>query len=169
MRPLLAALAGVVVLAGCDDGATPVDGMRSDLGPTDQGTAPDLRPPRGLDTDGDGLCDDYERVFGLNPDDPDTDGDDFPDYWETVIRDLDPFDRSTPDLDRVAFVRETPRGATQVPVQLVVRGQGEDFTGAFESFQAVDEFGEDAGDYFAESVPVFAVPEENVGLVDVSG
>ncbi|MEO0322998.1 MAG: hypothetical protein AAF447_08570 [Myxococcota bacterium] len=167
MRSLLATLASVHLLAGCGGGEPLPDRMRVDFGPADQGAdAPDLRPPPGQDSDGDGLCDDYERVFRLDPNDPDTDGDDFPDYWETVIRDLDPFDRATPEIERVAFVRETPLGAAQVPVQLTVSGEGEDYTGAFESFQAVDEFNEDAGDYYAESLPVFAVPEENVGLLD---
>lgn len=40
---------------------------------------------RNVDTDGDGVCDDYELLLGLDPANPDTDGDGFSDGWEFLM------------------------------------------------------------------------------------
>ncbi|MEM1413666.1 MAG: hypothetical protein AAGH15_02135 [Myxococcota bacterium] len=165
-RAVLLALLGIL---GCSEGVG--DPPRpSDLGGSmDAGSDLGVDMPRvldGVDSDGDGLCDDYELYFRLDPEDPDSDGDGFPDYWETVLAGLAPNDAQTPAAEDLVFLREGPRAAAQVPLTAVVTGAGQDYLGAFEALDAMDPFGQDAGDHFAGSVAAFAEPIENVGRVD---
>lgn len=68
----------------------------SDSGPgnpvlVDVGPRPDTGPPRGLDSDGDGIPDDEEIRLGTDPHNPDTDGDGVPDGVE-ILAGTDPLD-----------------------------------------------------------------------------
>jgi len=63
---------------------------------TTSGVAGSLMNP--LDSDGDGLSDDEERLLGTDPFNPDTDGDGYPDGLEVALG-SDPLDpRSVPDI-----------------------------------------------------------------------
>ena len=56
--------------------------------PTDSLFMPDSSVVE-IDSDNDGLVDDLERLYGSDPNNPDTDGDGFTDY-EEVLNDYNP-------------------------------------------------------------------------------
>lgn len=103
----LGAIATVLMLAGCptQDAATDQPGdSQGELNlPADQGQVGELPPPEpapepdppvqpppvNLDSDGDGLLDDFEREIGTNPLNSDTDGDGITDGAE-IAAGLDP-------------------------------------------------------------------------------
>lgn len=81
--------------------SSPASGVETQI-QTNQGTKPSPVPPASpaLDTDGDGLTDDEERVFKLDPTLPDTDGDGLTDREEVRVFSTDPL---KPDTDSDGF------------------------------------------------------------------
>lgn len=70
--------------------------------------------PLGVDTDGDGLSDDYENATGLNPTKPDTDGDGLNDKEETQLWHTDPTKADTDgdglnDYDEIKKYNTNPK------------------------------------------------------------
>ncbi|MCH8991004.1 MAG: Ig-like domain-containing protein [Acidobacteria bacterium] len=53
--------------------------------------APEFLPPVSVDTDGDGLTDDWEFAVGTRADESDTDGDGLSDFVEVILLGTDPF------------------------------------------------------------------------------
>jgi hypothetical protein len=113
-----------------------------------------------IDTDGDGLCDDTERVAGTDPESADSDGDGIPDMNEHRSG-LDPLDPASPAPDRLAFLREEAGSAVQLLVQVWVQGQGESFTGELEALDAAAARGLTAADLVAFVEAVSAEPEDH--------
>lgn len=162
MRSALLLLLGFVFLVACGDSVTP----RRDVGPPDDAPANDDAPitPTG-DMDGDGLCDATEASRGTDPLSPDTDRDGFIDSAEVLLG-FDPLGNGSPERERTHIMRETPEGALQVPIEVVVFGRGEDYTGAFESLGTPDLAGSSAAQFYLASEPVFAEPPDNVAFID---
>lgn len=155
----LAALA----LSGCGDSTLPSpDGGPPADAPDVDGDATIL--PTG-DMDGDGLCDETERMRGTDPLVQDTDLDGFIDSAEVLLG-FDPLGNMSPDRDRTYVMRETPEAALQVPIEVVVFGRGEDYTGAFESLGTPDLAGTTAESLYLTSEPVFGEPADNVAFID---
>jgi hypothetical protein len=121
--------------------------------------------PRENDRDGDGICNEGELDLGSDPDDPDTDDDEYPDGVE-ILFGFDALLAASPPRERVIFLRENEASGTQVTVTAEVEGAGEDYAGAFEALDAVDDFGLRADAFYTDSVALFANPDVNVGLVD---
>jgi outer membrane protein OmpA-like peptidoglycan-associated protein len=83
--------------------------------PEDDAVVVDDRAPLELDTDGDGLSDDEERLFALDPDDDDTDDDGLAD-GEDGLGDADAdgqVDAADPDADGDGLLDGTEAGRTQ--------------------------------------------------------
>lgn len=114
-----------------------------------------------LDSDGDGLCDQTERLRGTDPFLADTDADGLPDRVELDFG-YDPRRPSSPDRDALIFLAETEAASRQLPITHVVRGDGEDYSGAFEALAVSDRLDLDALDHYEDSLAVGAVPLENV-------
>lgn len=113
----------------------------------------------------DGLCNDTEFARHTDPFDGDTDADGYSD-WVEVVFGYDPLRPAEPDRDIVSVLRESPGAETAVPTSIVVRGRGEDYTGAFEGLYARDPLGTTASDFYAGSVALYANPEDNVALLE---
>ena len=158
-----AAVLGTVLalaLAGCP-GSTPPP-----AGDTDGG-GPELDAPivDREDTDGDGLCNDTEFARRTDPFDGDTDADGYSD-WVEVVFGFDPLRPAEPDRAIISVLRESAGSETAVPVEVVVRGSGEDYTGGFEGLSARDPLGITASDFYAGSVALFANPEDGAAAIE---
>lgn len=114
-----------------------------------------------LDSDNDGLCDDTEIMWGTDPLLPDTDHDGLTDRAE---RDLGyaPLEPGSPSRDLLLFMEEGAGSSAQFPVERVVRGEGETFSGAFEPLPIANRLDYDAGTFLESARAVGAVPMENV-------
>jgi len=148
---------GALFLVGCPESTAP-PAPGPDAGPSDA-------PAPEVDTDGDGLCDDTEVARLTDPEDSDTDGDGYSDYVEAIFG-YDPRVPSSPARDDVVSLREHPEASVQVTVSVIVRGAGEDFTGAFEALSARDPLGLTALGFYERSVALFANPEANVAVME---
>ncbi len=156
---LTAALLGSTLLAGCPDdppGAPP----DRDAG----GGGPDANDPF-LDSDGDGLCNDTEHTRGTDPFAPDTDADGYSD-WVEVVFGFDALLPASPDREAVFTLTESEAAETIVPVVVLVRGRGEDYSGALEALDGRDPLGITARDFHTGSVALYANPPENVAAVE---
>lgn len=156
---LVLVLIPVLALGGCPGESPPpvpeVDGGR-----------PEVDAHVGLvDSDGDGLCNDTEIARGTDPFLVDTDGDGYSDWVEVVFA-FDPLRPAEPDRSIVHVLRESPEAEIIVPLSVVVRGRGEDYTGAFEGLHARDPLGVTASDFYVGSVALFANPEDNVAVIE---
>lgn len=150
------ALCALGLLTGCPRSAQPAPGR--DAGPV---VSPDAGPPPGLDTDLDGLCDVTEHARGTDPTNPDTDGDGISDRVEVDLG-FDPTRRASPDASLLVQLSERLGSTADVTIVHTVRGQGDNYTGAFRSVAVADAEGVDAGDFYERSIAVGAVPMENV-------
>ncbi len=144
---------------GCGTSTAPGDGGGEDAVVEDG-----FVDPR-IDSDEDGLCDATERERGTDPFLADTDFDGFLDSTEITLG-FNPLGNTSPDRDTVFFLRENPASALQVSIERVIRGRGENYTGAFESLGDPDLGGATAATFYVESLPVFADPPDNVALID---
>jgi len=158
---LVAVLAslGSTLLSGCPDSTTPPPVPVLDSGPVE------VDGGLYVDSDGDGLCDATERTRGIDPLDQDTDDDGFTDFVE-VIFGYNPALPASPDRGIVFPIRESPESVVQVVTSLLVRGSGEDFTGAFEGLWARDTAGATASDFYDSSVALYANPEDNAAVIE---
>ncbi|AKF09609.1 hypothetical protein DB32_006758 [Sandaracinus amylolyticus] len=154
----IAVLAALVMLAattsGCPRRRNP---WLFDAGPEGDGG--------GDDSDRDGLCDEHERSRGLRIDDPDTDADGYSDLTEVSLG-HNPLSRTSPNADRVIFLRETATGTARATVSIAVEGSGETFSGSFTPAAQVVPDDVDADAYFAGAGPVGAEPMANVFELD---
>ena len=129
--------------------------------PEDGGTDPPDAGRQFFDTDGDGLCDDTEIAWGTNPESRDSDLDGLTDRAE---RDFGyaPLEPDSPRRDIMVFMEEGAGSTAQFPIERVVRGMGEIYTGAFEPLWIANRLDYDAGTFLEAAIAVGAVPEDNV-------
>jgi len=148
-----------VALLGCD-GVDP----GFDAGPPVDAGPPftfDGGPPSDQDLDGDGLCDTTELAMGTDPGSADTDADGLNDRVEVELG-FRPLEPGSPEREILLFMEETPQASVQASVSLVVRAEGQTYTGAFEALPVFDTLDLDARTFLADAVASGAVPAENV-------
>lgn len=133
--------------------------------PPGDGSVPDGPVTPTNDTDGDGLCDTSELMRGTDPLLADTDADGFTDLAEVRFG-TNPVLASSPDRTNVFILRESPDATVQVPIDVDVRGRGEDYTGGFMPLGASPDTSTSAMDFFSGTVALYAEPSGNVGLLD---
>ena len=100
---------------------------------------------------------------GTDPLAADTDADGLPDAIEVQLG-YDPIDPSSPDRAALVILHETADSTAQAMVSDVVRGEGETYTGAFESLFLRDS-DTTAATFYTGSVALLANPMENVAFV----
>lgn len=151
-----AGIAAVALLLafGCDDGAPAPPPPSPDASSRDAAVA--FR-----DTDGDGLCDSTELGRGTDPTVPDSDMDGLTDRTEVDFG-YQPTRPDSPARDVLVFLSETEGATAQHLVTRTVRGEGENYTGAFEGLAVLDRLDLTAADFYVDSVAVAATPSENV-------
>lgn len=152
-------LCAVAACSGSHPSSPPADGGVRD------GMLPDGAIGPSGDADGDGLCDSSELMRGTDPTLADTDGDGLTDLAEVRFG-TDPTSSTSPDRASVFVLRESPDATVQVPIEVDVRGRGEDYTGGFMPLSGAPELTSSAGDFFTGTAAVFAEPSGNVGLLD---
>ena len=158
--PLLMAVPG----AGCTKSSTKDDaGVVSiiDIGQM----RPDAPGGPGIDTDEDGLCDETEVNWGTDYRNRDSDGDGFEDLIE-IVYGYDAARPSSPAREEIATLYEDAGSTAEQGISHTVRGEGQDFQGAFEALRARDQLGHNAADFFVGSAAVFANPAENIGAME---
>jgi hypothetical protein len=159
MRLRALALALVVFsISGCPESNNPPpppDGALAD------GSDIDSSLGIGVDTDGDGVCDRTEMFEGTDPMLVDTDGDGFTDRVELDFG-FDPTRPDSPERTSILFMEETEVATAQFPVEVVVRGSGESFSGSFEALPVADLAGINATNMYVGSFAVGAMPRDNV-------
>lgn len=116
------------------------------------------------DLDMDWVCDDTETLRGTNLTNADTDGDQFSDFAELAYG-WDATLPSDPPRDWVIYLRESPEASVQYPIEVVVRGSGESYQGALETYLARDLAGVTADAFFDGVYAVVANPPENVSEI----
>lgn len=117
------------------------------------------------DYDQDGVCNETERGRGTAVDDPDTDGDLFPDLIELSFN-YDPLAPAEPDRSRIHYMREQEGAGVQVLMQLMVDGEGRAYSVGLQSQPAYDELGTEAVDFFRGGGGIAAIPAQNAAEVD---
>ncbi len=152
-------LACAALLAGCPQSKPPAP-PSLDLGPRIDGFV-----PPGIDTDADGVCDDTEYRFGLDPARPDTDADGFPDWFE-VAAGFSGNAPASPPRDELLVLAETAEGTATATIVVTVRGEGETYSGSVDPQIIRDPFGLDAGAFFDEARATGAEPPGNVVRID---
>lgn len=151
-RATIISVCAALALAGC--------GPQSSVPSIDGG--PSLRGDR----DGDYLCDYRELEIGTDPDDPDTDGDGFPDGIEFIIasRNDNP---ASPDPASIDYLTEGEGNSIQASVSLVVNGEGEDYLGSFDDGRGpLYRTESTAADFYAGATSTFVEPPDHAALVD---
>lgn len=146
------------LLAGCPQTTTLPDA--GDGGARDSSAIDPLG-----DEDDDGLCNMNEADRGTDLFGPDTDDDGYSDFVEVAFG-YDPLIPAIPQEDEVFELLAEPGATVRVPAELVIRGSGEDYTGAFDSLPAGDPNGLTADDFWQSSVALFADPPDNVSVVE---
>ncbi|MEM9193719.1 MAG: hypothetical protein AAGF12_31380 [Myxococcota bacterium] len=155
-----AALGVVAFGVACSDSAPPPPMFP----PLDSGS-PDRMVSVNQDTDDDGLCDLTEGQRNTNPFEADTDNDGFSDFFETNTG-FDPTRNSSPEDEIVYLLREDDSSTVSIVHNVTVRGQGEDYTGAFETLPVDDLQGTQALDFYDGGQLLYAVPDGNVALME---
>ena len=117
--------------------------------------------PDTQDSDGDGLCDATEIAWGTDPNAVDSDLDGFTDRAE---RDFGyaPLVPDSPPRDVLVFMAEGAGSTVQLPVEVVVRGRGETYSGGFQALPIANRLGYDADTFLELAHAVGANPMENV-------
>ncbi len=113
------------------------------------------------DTDGDGLCDATEVEWGTDPFAADSDLDGLTDRAE---RDFGyaPLLPDSPPRDQLVFMQESAGSTAQLPVEVIVRGRGETYTGGFQALLITNRLDYDANTFLELAHAVGANPMENV-------
>lgn len=114
-----------------------------------------------IDSDEDGLCDSSELVAGTSADNPDSDGDSFPDVIE-VSYGLDALDPNVPRDEQIVFLVEANGASTTLVARVQVEGVGEQYTGLFESFDPIYSQTTTAADLLVGVRATAANPPDNV-------
>lgn len=122
----------------------------------------------GIDTDGDGVCDDSEAALGLDPRLPDTDADGFPDWFELAAG-FQGTAPSSPPRGEIVLLAETADAVATVSIVASVDGSGETFSGAFDPQIIRDAYGATAADFFVSARATGAEPPSNVVRIDEVG
>jgi len=152
--PLVAMLAAL--LGGCP-GPQPPPPPPGDAGVIDlMDSGPDTR-----DSDGDGLCDATEIAWGTDPLAVDSDLDGLTDRAE---RDFGyaPLLPDSPERSLLVFMNENDASTAQLPVEGIVRGEGESFTGGFQALPIANRLDYDADTFLELAQAVGANPMGNV-------
>ena len=149
----------LVMLAAPLAGCPRVDPPLPDSGPPPM--LMDSGPMMRVDTDGDGLCDGTEIATGTDPLDADSDGDGVSDRAE---RDLgfSPLAPDSPERDRLVFMQEGPDSSMQFPIERIVRGRGETYSGAFQALPVSNRLDYTASTFLERARAIGANPMENV-------
>jgi hypothetical protein len=164
MRSLLSLVA--VALVGCTgETSIPRDGMISDI--RDGGLLDGQLEPSGVDSDGDGLCDDTEDQQGTSPESMDSDDDGLPDVVE-VIYGFVATDPRSPSDDEVVYLEARPGAEARLNLRFTVDGTGGDFSGFFEDSPSPYDDGSSAGQYLVGSQAISSEPPEAVRVIDGS-
>jgi len=114
-----------------------------------------------IDSDDDGLCDSSERVAGTSADNPDSDGDSFPDVIE-VGYGLNALDPNVPRDEQVVSLVEASGASATLVARIQVEGVGEQYTGLFESFDPFSSQTTTAADLLVGVRAIAANPPDNV-------
>lgn len=152
-------LACAALVAGCPDSRPPAPPV-IDLGPRPDGFA-----PPGIDTDADGVCDDTEFRFGLDPRRADTDADGFPDWFE-IAAGFEGNSPSSPPRSELLPLVESAESEVVTSIVATVNGEGETYTGSIDPQIVRDGFGVDAGNFFVSAMATGAEPLGNVVRID---
>ena len=152
-----------LMVAGCPDSETPVDGGSPADGPTVPMDDASIQ-----DRDSDGVCDLFEESRGLDPDNSDSDGDGFADGFELMER-FDPLRSDIPERDLFVPMVESSGGAVDHLFEVEVRADGESFRATYAAPETDDPLGRTAADFISGIRANFALPGENVGFVDEPG
>ena len=161
LRASVLLLASSALFAGCPDPAVPPAGT---LDAGDGGPGPDAIDPY-VDSDDDGLCNNTEFARGTDPFSGDSDGDGYSDWMETSFG-FDPLLPASPDRSIISTMSETPEAGAEVRVPVFVRGQGEDYAGAFEGLPARDPELLTAVDFFSSAIGLHAMPPDHVASIE---
>lgn len=145
-----------LALVGCPGSNTPPPPPPGDAGPVIDGEVIDF-----TDTDGDGLCDRTELMWGTDPLLVDTDGDGLTDRVERDFG-FAPLEPGSPERGDLIFMTETESGSVQLGIERIVRGEGETYTGGFEALPVDDLLDVDAGGLLEANLASGAIPRENV-------
>ena len=118
------------------------------------------------DSDGDGLCDDRERMDGTDPLSRDSDEDGLDDLAE-FNSGFDATNPLSPRPDRVALLPEGPASSISVVPTVMVFANGLDYSGAVEALPAPGDLAQlTARDFLEGTAALSASPEESVAQVD---
>ena len=114
-----------------------------------------------IDTDGDGLCDGTELAWGTDPLMVDSDSDGLTDRAE---RDFGyaPLLPDSPPRDELVFMEEVADATAQLGLPIVVRGEGETYTGVFQALPIANRLDYDASTFLEGARAVGADPMDNV-------
>jgi len=141
----------LAMLAGCPQSSTTtLDASATDTQAT-------------MDSDHDGVCDGTEAQHGTNPLSWDSDGDGLPDFYEIRFN-YDPLSPASPERDRLLFLRQSSSEMIQLSIEQTVRGQGDNYAGAFEALPAFRDTRADT--FFTDAVALSAIPIENVAVIE---
>lgn len=119
------------------------------------------------DQDGDGLCDATEEELGSSSESADTDGDGLPDFIE-LIYGFVATDPNAPDSDQLGYMVARAGAESGFDIRLSGEGEGSDFTGFFQDLASPYEDGITAGSYFVTSEALAAEPPEAVRAIDAA-
>jgi len=157
-RTALVLSLSAVVLGGCPGPNDPPPPPPSDdAGPIDLFDAGEPF----VDTDGDGLCDGTEIAWGTDPTVVDSDSDGLSDRAErdfgyaALLPD-------SPSREDLVFMEEVEGATAQLGVQIVVRGDGESYTGVFQPLPIANRLDYDASTFLEGALAVGANPMDNV-------
>jgi hypothetical protein len=117
------------------------------------------------DADQDGVCDGTEESIGSSSDTADSDGDGLPDLIE-LIYGFTLTDPLSPSSDRLVRLEARGNAQVQFPVRFTVEGESSDFIGFFEDSASPYDDGSSAGRYLESSVAIAAEPPEAARVVD---
>lgn len=147
-------------LAACAGGS---DDRRADASfeVRDAGPLPDDY----ADQDEDGLCDGTERELGSRLDEPDSDGDGVPDLVE-LIYGFGANDPTSPADEQLVRLEARPGAEARLTVRFTVDGKGGDYIGYFEDIASPYDDGSSAGWYLESSQAISSEPPEAARVVE---
>jgi hypothetical protein len=117
------------------------------------------------DTDQDGVCDGTEDSIGSSNDTADTDGDGLSDMIE-LLYGFTLTDPLSPASERLARLEARGNAETLLPIRFTVEGESTDFIGFFEDSSSPYDDGSTAGKYLRSSIAIGAEPPEAARVVD---